>query len=165
MTGPRQRAKARALEVKASLKFAATLIGLMIAALVAQTALAQDENITRSHGYSYFGDLNYPPDYPYFNYVNPDAPKGGEISIALSGTFDSMNPYSRSGRASALSTVMYESLLGEILAGSGTLPADSQQGGLWASGSYGRIPRKQGLGDLSHAPRSAVFRWHAGDRP
>ncbi|WP_371931391.1 extracellular solute-binding protein [Roseovarius sp. MMSF_3359] len=127
MTGPRQRAKARALEVKASLKFAATLMGLMIAALVAQAALAQDENITRSHGYSYFGDLNYPPDYPHFNYVNPDAPKGGEISIALSGTFDSMNPYSRSGRASALSTVMYESLMGEILAGSGTLPADSHK--------------------------------------
>jgi microcin C transport system substrate-binding protein len=45
--------------------------------------------------------------------VNPDAPKGGEISIGTVGTFDSMNPYSRKGRSGALGSVMYESLLGE----------------------------------------------------
>ncbi len=124
MTGPRHRAQTRALPMKASFKLAVGLMGLMIATLVAQMALA-DEKIIKSHGYSFFGELSYPPDYPHFNYVNPDAPKGGEISIALSGTFDSMNPYTRKGRASALSTVMYESLLGEVLAGSGGLPADA----------------------------------------
>lgn len=105
----------------------AALTGLCIAALLAQTALAQDESdqtIIKSHGYSFFGDLKYPEDYEHFDYVNPDAPKGGEISLALSGSFDSMNPYTRKGRASALSTVMYESLLGQVLAGSGSLPAD-----------------------------------------
>jgi len=71
------------------------------------------EKTTKAHGYSFYGNLSYPADYPHFNYVNPDAPKGGEISIAASGTFDSMNPYSRKGRGGALSTVMYESLLGE----------------------------------------------------
>ncbi|WP_241434489.1 extracellular solute-binding protein [Sulfitobacter noctilucae] len=73
---------------------------------------AQDELI-QSHGYSFFGDLTYGPDYTHFDYVNPDAPKGGEISLSTLGTFDSMNPYSRKGRGGALSTVMYESLLGE----------------------------------------------------
>ncbi|MEQ8294540.1 MAG: extracellular solute-binding protein [Roseovarius sp.] len=105
----------------------AALTGLCIAALLAQSALAQedgDETIIKSHGYSYFGDLSYPEDYEHFDYVNPDAPKGGEISLALSGSFDSMNPYTRKGRAAALSTVMYESLLGQVLAGSGALPAD-----------------------------------------
>jgi len=100
------------------------LAGLCIAALLAQAAPAE-EKIIESHGYSYFGNLSYPPDFEYFDYVNPDAPKGGEISLALSGTFDSMNPYTRKGRASALSSVMYESLLGQVLAGSGSLPADS----------------------------------------
>lgn len=106
---------------------AAALTGLCIAALMAQMALAQEggnQNIIKSHGYSFFGDLKYPEDYEHFDYVNPDAPKGGEISLALAGSFDSMNPYTRKGRASALSTVMYESLLGQVLAGSGSLPAD-----------------------------------------
>uniref|UniRef100_UPI003B52048C extracellular solute-binding protein n=1 Tax=Roseovarius indicus TaxID=540747 RepID=UPI003B52048C len=106
---------------------AAALTGLCIAALAAQMALAQDDSdqkIIKSHGYSFFGDLKYPEDYEHFDYVNPDAPKGGEISIALAGSFDSMNPYTRKGRAAALSTVMYESLLGQVLAGSGALPAD-----------------------------------------
>ena len=105
----------------------AALTGLCIAALMAQMALAQEDGeqtIIKSHGYSFFGDLKYPVDYEHFDYVNPDAPKGGEISLALSGSFDSMNPYTRKGKAAALSTVMYESLLGQVLAGSGALPAD-----------------------------------------
>ena len=88
--------------------------GLSIAALLAQTALsqntpevAQDVEIIESHGYSFFGDLKYPADYTHFDYVNPDAPKGGEVSIAVSGTFDSMNPYTRKARAGALSWSMF----------------------------------------------------------
>jgi microcin C transport system substrate-binding protein len=45
--------------------------------------------------------------------VNPDAPKGGEISFSALGTFDSMNPYTVKGRAGQLSWFMYESLLGD----------------------------------------------------
>lgn len=82
---------------------------------------AQEETI-KSHGYSFYGDLAYAADYPHFDYVNPDAPKGGEISIATLGTFDSMNPYTRKGRGGALSTVMYESLLGEGV--NAAVPAD-----------------------------------------
>ncbi len=124
MTRQRRRAQTRALNNSTPLRLVFALICLSLASLMAHAALAQ-EKIIKSHGYSYFGELKYPADYPYFDYVNPDAPKGGEISIALSGTFDSMNPYSRKGKASALSTVMYESLLGEVLAGGGALPADA----------------------------------------
>ncbi|MCV2893807.1 extracellular solute-binding protein [Lentibacter sp. XHP0401] len=99
------------------------LVSFVILAASAFAARAQDE-IIKSHGYSYFGELSYPADYTHFNYVNPEAPKGGEISIAVAGTFDSMNPYTRKGRAAALATVGYESLLGSVLAGSGALPAD-----------------------------------------
>ena len=86
-------------------------------------AVHAEGQIIKSHGYSFYGDLTYPADYPHFNYVNPQAPKGGEISISTLGTFDSMNPYSRKGRGGALSTVMYESLLGDGIGGEAA-PAD-----------------------------------------
>ena len=60
----------------------ALFAGLSIAALAAQSALAE-EKIIKSHGYSFYGDLTYPADYPHLSCVNPDAPKGGEISLAL----------------------------------------------------------------------------------
>lgn len=129
MTRSRSRAVTRALDGRIHRFLANALIGASILMLSAWMASAEDQKIIKSHGYSFFGDLNYPEDYPHFDYVNPDAPKGGEISIALAGSFDSMNPYTRNGRASALSTVMYESLLGEILAGSGSLPADDYDEG------------------------------------
>ena len=69
------------------------------------------ETVTKSHGYSYFGGMKYDADFKHLDYVNPDAPKGGEISTWGFGTFDSMNPYSRKGRAGALSSAPFESLM------------------------------------------------------
>lgn len=89
----------------------------------AQYARAEDDTVIKSHGYSYFGDLTYSEDYQHFDYVNPDAPKGGEIALWAPGTFDSMNPYSRKGRAGRYSWMMYESLLGDAPTGGG-MPAD-----------------------------------------
>ena len=70
-----------------------------------------DEKITKSHGFNFFGELNYPEDFPHLQYVNKDAPKGGDISIWSMGTFDSMNPYTRKGRSGALASAPFESLL------------------------------------------------------
>lgn len=81
-------------------------------AIVAGQALGQDaETIITTHGYSTFGDLKYPADFAQLDYVNVDAPKGGEIAIWAAGTFDTMNPYAREGNAGSLSTIGYESLL------------------------------------------------------
>ncbi|MEL6451693.1 MAG: extracellular solute-binding protein [Pseudomonadota bacterium] len=100
------------------------ILGLLVTFACATIARGDGhETIIRSHGYSFFGDLKYPEDYPHFDYVNPDAPKGGEISLGTVGTFDSLNPYSRKGRGAALSTVMFESLLGEGVNGA-PAPAD-----------------------------------------
>ena len=124
MTGPRHRARTRVLPNNTPLSYVLGLIGLMIATLIGHAALAQDENITRSHGYSFFGELSYPADFPHLNYVNPDAPKGGEFSIAVTGTFDTMNPYFRDGQPAALTSSMYESLLAEMPMSSGGFPSD-----------------------------------------
>ena len=101
-------------------------VGLLIAGLgLAATQVRSDghETIITSHGYSFYGDLTYPEDFKYFDYVNPDAPKGGEIALGVAGTFDSMHPYTRKGRAGALSSSIYESLLGEGV-NSTSAPAD-----------------------------------------
>ncbi|MFP7570869.1 extracellular solute-binding protein [Marivita sp. S2033] len=81
-------------------------------ALGAQHVAAEShEEVVTAHGYSYFGNLDYPADYTHLDYVNPDAPKGGEIALGASGTFDSLNPYSRKGSSGALTSIQYDSLI------------------------------------------------------
>ncbi|WP_170596599.1 extracellular solute-binding protein [Ruegeria arenilitoris] len=88
-------------------------LGISAALVLGQAgpARADEDQIIRSHGYSYFGNLDYPADYTHLNYANPEAPKGGELSLAASGTFDSLNPYSRKGRPGALTTLQYDRLM------------------------------------------------------
>ena len=87
----------------------AVLANLLI--LVFATFAKADGHVTKSHGYSYFGGMKYSVDFKHLDYVNPNAPRGGEISTWAFGTFDSMNPYSRKGRAAALASVPFESLM------------------------------------------------------
>lgn len=59
--------------------------GLLLAALWASPARPQTDTpepqVIVAHGYSFYGDLSYPPDFEHFNYVNPDAPKGGNLHL------------------------------------------------------------------------------------
>lgn len=84
-----------------------TIFGVLTAPVFADG----HQKIIKSHGISKFGNLKYPATFKHLDYVNPDAPKGGEMAIWGFGTFDSMNPYSRKGRAGALSSIFFESLL------------------------------------------------------
>jgi microcin C transport system substrate-binding protein len=43
------------------------------------------------HGLSLFGDVKYPADFAHFDYVNPQAPKGGHARQIALGTFDNFN--------------------------------------------------------------------------
>lgn len=89
--------------------FTAWLV-LALTILTAFSAKA-DEHIIKSHGISTFGELKYPADFPYFEYVNPDAPKGGEFSTWASGNFDSLTPFILKGNAARLSTVFFDTLM------------------------------------------------------
>lgn len=91
---------------------------------LASTVLWAEGAVIKSHGYSYFGELKYPADYPHFDFVNPDAPKGGEIVTWSPGTFDSLNPYTVKGRAGRFSWTIYESLLGDMATEGGSAAAD-----------------------------------------
>lgn len=78
-------------------------------ALCATAAGAQDTTVT--HAYSNFGEVKYGPDFAHLDYVNPDAPKGGEFSMGTIGTFDTFNQYARDGVPAALNTIGSESIL------------------------------------------------------
>lgn len=66
------------------------------------------------HGLSAFGDLKYPVDFAHFDYVNPDAPKGGRIVTMGTGgltTFDSLNGYILKGDSAQLIGLLFDSLM------------------------------------------------------
>ncbi len=63
------------------------------------------------HGVSLIGEPKYGPDFKHFDWVNPDAPKGGSVRISAQGTFDSLNPYPIKGNPAAGSTFIYDALM------------------------------------------------------
>jgi microcin C transport system substrate-binding protein len=84
-----------------------TIVGLWV---LAATAAAAEPR----HGLSTFGDLKYPKDFPHFDYVNPDAPKGGRLAtmgtFAIS-TFDSFNGFILKGDAAQGLEFIFDSLM------------------------------------------------------
>jgi microcin C transport system substrate-binding protein len=82
-----------------------------------RAALADDE--IQSHGLSAFGDLALPADFKHFDYVNPDAPKGGLLSLQITATggnqnfdtFDTLNMFSKKGDGAAGMTATFDNLM------------------------------------------------------
>ncbi|MBP5858989.1 ABC transporter substrate-binding protein [Marivibrio halodurans] len=81
--------------------FAPVLIGVV--------AKAQEPE--RHHGFAIHGDLKYGPDFPHFDYVNPDAPKGGTVTRLGRGTFDSLNPFIIKGTPAGAAAAVYDTLM------------------------------------------------------
>ena len=63
------------------------------------------------HAYTPHGSVKYAPDFPHFDYVNPDAPKGGSIVLEGTGTFDSFNGYIIKGNPAQGLGLTYDSLM------------------------------------------------------
>ena len=84
------------------------------------------------YGYALWGDLKYPAGFSHFDYVNPAAPKGGELRLVSNlrtSTFDKYNPFTIKGSAPAyLADLMFDTLLvgslDETAAGYGLLAQD-----------------------------------------
>ncbi|MBO9650294.1 MAG: ABC transporter substrate-binding protein [Variovorax sp.] len=85
-----------------------------------------------AHGYAMWDDLKYPAGFPHFDYVNPDAPKRGELRLVSNlrySTFDKYNPFTIKGAPPAyLGSLMFDSLLAgsmdETASGYGLLAED-----------------------------------------
>ena len=57
-----------------------------------QPAFGTTSAIEYRHGYAFLAEPKYPPDFTHFDYVNPDAPKGGMLRRHGTGSWDSFNP-------------------------------------------------------------------------
>ena len=63
------------------------------------------------HGISFFGSFKYPPDFTHFDYVNPDAPKGGTLVRATDVNWNSFTPLLGKGIPTPGMSVIFQSLL------------------------------------------------------
>jgi microcin C transport system substrate-binding protein len=63
-----------------------------------------------SQGMSLFGDLKYKPGFTHFDYVNPQAPKGGNMRFSAIGTFDTLNPFVINGVPAAGIGLIFDTL-------------------------------------------------------
>ncbi|MDB5414920.1 MAG: transporter substrate-binding protein [Rubritepida sp.] len=79
--------------------------------LVSFSAAAQPQVPLRTHALSLLGEPALPADFPHFPWVNPDAPKGGEVALTALGSFDSFNPYILRGTPANGLPNLYDSLL------------------------------------------------------
>ncbi len=84
------------------------LAGLLLASLSISSAVAAPQ-----HGIAMQGEPALPPDFKSLPYANPEAPQGGQLRQALTGSFDSVNPFIVKGTAaSGVRLYVFESLMG-----------------------------------------------------
>ncbi|MFQ5935801.1 MAG: ABC transporter substrate-binding protein, partial [Acidiferrobacterales bacterium] len=75
------------------------LIGLLVCALGAGHVSVVFAK--RVHALAMHGSPKYGPGFTHFDYVNPDAPQGGQLRLGAQGTFDSFNPFIPKGNPGA----------------------------------------------------------------
>lgn len=112
---------------------------LLLISLAASGPVAA--TISESHGYAQFGALKYPETFSHFDWVNPDAPKGGTLRVMAFGTFDTLNPYTFKG-SSPVSTPNFlqygvTELNEPLMAGTGAYDPSGDE----PASSYGLIAR------------------------
>jgi microcin C transport system substrate-binding protein len=80
------------LQGAASATIAPTLgIAAGFPAIKSAYAQSAPDGLAWRHAVSTYGDIKYPADFKHFDYVNPNAPKGGIVRLFELGTFDNFN--------------------------------------------------------------------------
>lgn len=87
------------------------LLAAALALLAAPGSAEAQQKVQRGHGLAMHGDLKYPAGFKHLDYVNPNAPKGGEVRISTVGGFDSFNPFIVGGRGAAGIAQIYDTLM------------------------------------------------------
>lgn len=72
-------------------------------------------NAAPVYGLAMHGDLKYGPNFTHFEYVNPNAPRGGTLKLAAVGTFDTLNPFILKGIAPASYGFLFDTLASQSL--------------------------------------------------
>ena len=74
-------------------------------------ARASEDTGKTHHGIAMHGDLKYSADFTHFDYVNPNAPKGGDVRLGARSSFDSLNPFIVKGTSAQGVYQIYDSLM------------------------------------------------------
>ncbi|AEH84565.1 extracellular solute-binding protein [Mesorhizobium opportunistum] len=93
------------------------------AAMLPGKAFADIATGVKLHGLSAFGDLKYKPDFTHFDYVNPDAPKGGQMNFAPPNatlnqsflTFNTLNSLVLRGDSPPRTELCFDALMASAL--------------------------------------------------
>ena len=97
--------------------------------------------LSESHGYAQFGTLKYPASFTHFDWVNPDAPKGGTLKVMAFGAFDTLNPYTFKGTSPVATANFLQYGVNELnetlMAGTGQYAPSGDE----PTASYGLIAR------------------------
>lgn len=130
-----------------AMTFAATVIA---GSLAPWTPSLADET-TWHLGTSLIGPPKYGTGFKRFDYVNPDAPKGGRVNLSQTGSFDTLNPILAKGEVAAGLTLVFETLM------TPSMDEISAEYGLLADGV--RFPDDYGW--VAYRLREEA-RWHDG---
>jgi microcin C transport system substrate-binding protein len=87
------------------------VLGALAVSAVALPARAAPQEMRRHHALSLVGEPKFGPDFKHFDWVNPDAPKGGSIRQFALGTFDSLNGFTVKGMPASGLGLIYDALM------------------------------------------------------
>ncbi len=105
------------LHRSASLLSRRTVSALVLAAagfaVLPSLSMAEDaaQGETRHHALSLVGEPKFKAGFDKFDWVNVDAPKGGNLRLSVMGSFDSLNPFSIQGEPTGTVGMIFESLM------------------------------------------------------
>ncbi len=94
------------------IRLTTSALALLGALAIAVPAFAAED---WQHATALSGEPKYPADFPHFDYVNPDAPKGGEARLSSTGTFDNLNFVPRRGDLADGLGLIYDTLMTSAL--------------------------------------------------
>lgn len=81
---------------------------LLTGALLSAPLLAA--SVLQSYAFTQAGEAKYPPGFSHYEYADPDAPKGGSITLAVIGTYDNFNRYASRGNPGINTGALYDGL-------------------------------------------------------
>lgn len=93
-----------------NLPWRSAIVAFALAAIIPATAAAQ-QKITKAWAIAEFGEPLYDESLEHFPYADPNAPKGGKITLGAFGSFDTFNPYILKGQFPSSIGLSYDSLM------------------------------------------------------
>lgn len=120
---------------------------LTLLALVSLSSRAQ--TIKESTAFAVIGEPKYAVNFNHYDYVNPAAPKGGNVTLSATGTFDNFNRFALRGVAAARTESLYDTLF---------VTSDDEPGSYYPLGSPRTyVTPKISAGQKSRLIRGRVF--------